>query len=89
MGASSPSRQTWAPRTGSEVGESSPAQLTPALVEAVSHSEKFVNILINNHGIFRGRANIGGPTQQTAEEVGRAMFDDVSWEDWCVSSQSR
>ncbi|TXT06400.1 uncharacterized protein COLE_05731 [Cutaneotrichosporon oleaginosum] len=53
-----------------------------ALVEAVSHSEKFVNILINNHGIFRGRAKIGNPTAQSAEEVGRAMFDDVSWEDW-------
>ncbi|KAL1408334.1 hypothetical protein Q8F55_005142 [Vanrija albida] len=52
-----------------------------ALRDYVAAREKFVNVLINNHGVFLGRAELDSKPQ-TAEALGKAMFEEETFEQW-------
>ncbi|ODN84509.1 hypothetical protein L202_00441 [Cryptococcus amylolentus CBS 6039] len=51
------------------------------LREAIESKEKFVNVLINNHGVSLPVPNINEP-EQTAEGLAKKMFEDESFESW-------
>ncbi|WWC93150.1 uncharacterized protein L201_008117 [Kwoniella dendrophila CBS 6074] len=50
-------------------------------VEEVQSKEKWVNVLINNHGIFPGATDINA-CEQTAEGLSKQMFEGETFEQW-------
>ncbi|WVQ70972.1 hypothetical protein IAR50_000497 [Cryptococcus sp. DSM 104548] len=51
------------------------------LREVIESKEKFVNVLINNHGVSFASPNINDP-EQTAEGLAKKMFEEESFDSW-------
>ncbi|TYJ56365.1 hypothetical protein B9479_002913 [Cryptococcus floricola] len=51
------------------------------LKETIEKEEKWVNVLINNHGVSLPSAKIN-EAEQTAEGLSKKMFEDESFENW-------
>ncbi|WVQ66616.1 uncharacterized protein L199_004800 [Kwoniella botswanensis] len=50
-------------------------------MEEVKSKEKWINVLINNHGIFPGATDINA-CEQTAEGLSKQMFEGETFETW-------
>lgn len=60
--------------------------LTAALRDAVAKEEKYINLLVNNHGVSLGRPSPDN-VDQTPEALSKEMFENESFERWAEAYQ--
>lgn len=61
-------------------------RLTVELRDAVSKEEKYINLLVNNHGVSLGRPS-PEDVEQTPEALSKEMFENESFERWAEAYQ--
>ncbi|KAG8858530.1 hypothetical protein FRB96_005202 [Tulasnella sp. 330] len=62
-------------------GDASNKEGIDRLVKEFSAKEKYLNVLINNHGVSLPHANING-VEQTPEALSREMYNNETFERW-------
>ncbi|RSH82849.1 hypothetical protein EHS25_005839 [Saitozyma podzolica] len=75
-------------RASKEISKWRVALIRPEFREAIEKDEKWINILVNNHGVSHGCADINA-CEQTPEGLSKQMFENENFDAWRVLSHYR